>query len=173
MADAVWVGAFTGATAILASWITTRGNARAARVQAEASAQAQRHVHVREVRRAAYLDLMEQAHLTGQLYWRVEDAYVQLAGDARLVRINELRDQLRTAFDLMMRCTRIVVLEGPLAVATAAEAVQDAAQEANRALWRVTCGDPNARERFKDSERSFKQRLKEFNKAAQTVMSSL
>jgi hypothetical protein len=42
MADsALWVAVLTGGTAVVASWMTSRGNARAARVQAEAAAQAQ------------------------------------------------------------------------------------------------------------------------------------
>lgn len=44
---AVWVAALTGGTAVLASWVTNLGNVRAARVQAEASAQAQHRGRVR------------------------------------------------------------------------------------------------------------------------------
>ncbi|WP_405908650.1 hypothetical protein OG742_29965 [Streptomyces sp. NBC_00828] len=129
MADSVvWVGVFTGATAVLASWVTTLGNARAAKVQAEASAQVQRRDRVRETRRAAYLELMEQAHITGQLYWRVGDAFVQLVDPAeRLTRIQELRTELRGAFDPLMRCVRVIVLEGPAPAAEAAEALMAAA----------------------------------------------
>ncbi|MEW2574006.1 hypothetical protein [Streptomyces sp. NPDC047070] len=97
----VWVTVFTGGTAVLASWVTTLGNARAARVQAEVSIEGQRRDHVRSSRRNAYLDLMEQAHVIGELYWRVGDAYGQLADHAaRLPRIEETRVQLRVAFDV-------------------------------------------------------------------------
>jgi hypothetical protein len=64
---ALWIAALTGGTAVLASWVTSRGNTRAARVQAEASAHAQHRIKARELRRTAYLELIEQAHLVGEL----------------------------------------------------------------------------------------------------------
>ncbi|AVH58859.1 MULTISPECIES: hypothetical protein [Streptomyces] len=170
---AVWVAVFTGATAVLASWVTTLGNARAAKVQAEASAWAQQRDRIRELRRAAYLDLMEQAHITGELYWRVGDAYAQLsAPDGRLARIQELRVELRTAFDPLMRCVRVVLLEGPAPAAEAAVAVQGAALEANRALWRITEGDSGARERFDEAHGVFRRRLERFVEAARNAMTA-
>jgi hypothetical protein len=59
--DALWVAVLTGGTAVLASWVTSRGNARAARVQAEASAQNQQRSRSRETRRTAYLEFIEVA----------------------------------------------------------------------------------------------------------------
>lgn len=80
MADnALRVAVLTGGTAVAASWVTSRGNARAARIQAEASAQAQQLSRAREVRRTAYLEFIEQAHITGELHWRLGDIYAQLA----------------------------------------------------------------------------------------------
>ena len=59
MADsALWVAVLTGGTAVVASWVTSRGNARAARVQADAAAQAQQHSQVRAARRTAYLEFV-------------------------------------------------------------------------------------------------------------------
>ena len=151
--NTLWVALFTGGTAVLASWVTTLGNARSARVQAEASAHAQRHSHVREMRRAAYLDLMEQAHITGQLYWKVGDAFLRLPDEQdQLACVQGLRVELRAAFDPLMRCTGIVGLEGPRLVAAAAEALREAAREANGPLARVSRSEPGARERFDDAE---------------------
>ncbi|MFF2381765.1 hypothetical protein [Streptomyces sp. NPDC058108] len=167
----VWVAVLTGATAVLASWVTTRGNVRAARVQADASARNQHRDRVRDARRAAFLDLMEQAHLTGELYWRVGDAYVQLDDpEARLARVQELRGELRSAFDPLLRGVRVVLLEGPAPAAEAAGDVQRAAAEANRALWRVTCGDPGAHERFDAAHEAFRRRLERFVVVARDAM---
>ncbi|MFC9846519.1 hypothetical protein ACFWFF_18930 [Streptomyces sp. NPDC060223] len=173
MADSVvWVGVFTGATAVLASWVTTVGNARAAKVQAEASAQAQQRGRVREIRRAAYLDLMEQAHITGQLYWRVGDAFYQLPDPAdQLTRIQELRTELRSAFDPLMRCVRVIVLEGPAPAAEAAEVLLAAAAEANGALAGVSDDDnPQSRARFEETHGVFRDRLEQFIGEARTAM---
>ncbi|MER5258193.1 MULTISPECIES: hypothetical protein [unclassified Streptomyces] len=170
--SAVWVAVFTGGTAVMASWVTTIGNARAAKVQAETSVQVQYRDRVRSSRRNAYLDLMEQAHVTGELYWRVGDAYVQLADQAaRLTRIEELRTQLRDVFDPLMRCVRVIVLEGPEAVAQAARGVLEAASEANSALWRVAQEDPQALERFDEAQQRFRDRLDEFIEAAHAAVS--
>ncbi|WP_432197642.1 hypothetical protein [Streptomyces sp. bgisy027] len=84
--------------------------------------------------------------MTGELYWRVGDAYVQLTDQAdRLERIEELRTQLRDAFDPLMRCVRVIVLEGPEIVAQAARGVLEAASETNSALGRVSQDEPQTR----------------------------
>lgn len=170
----MWVAVFTGATAVLASWVTTVGNARAARVQVESSERAQHRDRLRSSRRTAYLDLMEQAHVTGELYWRVGDVYAQLpdAGD-RLARIEELRTQLRDVFDPLMRCVRVIVLEGPEVPAQAARAVLEAASEANSALWRVSRDEPRARERFDEAQERFRHRLEEFITTAHAALNTL
>lgn len=167
----MWIAVFTGGTAVLASWVTTLGNARTARVQAETSVQAQHRDRVRNSRREAYLDLMEQAHATGELYWRVGDVYVQLTDQAgRLARIEDIRTHLRNAFDPLMRCVRVIVLEGPETVAQAARGVLEAAYEANSALWRVAEGEPQARERFDEAQERFRHRLEEFIEAAHAAV---
>jgi hypothetical protein len=76
--EALWAAVLTGGTAVLASWVTSRGNARAARIQAETSAQTQQQSRSRETRRTAYLEFIEQAHIKGELYWRLGDVYAQL-----------------------------------------------------------------------------------------------
>jgi hypothetical protein len=168
----VWVAVFTGATAVLASWVTNQGNARAAKVQAEASAQVQHHGRIREIRRTAYLELIEQAHVTGELYWRVGDVYAQLTdSQAQMEHIQDLRTTLRDAFDPLMRCVRVVVLEGPASVAEAAEAVQTAASDSNRALWRVSLGEPAAHERFDETHQAFRRQLEQFIEVARSAMS--
>ncbi|MFF4251992.1 hypothetical protein ACFY1L_12345 [Streptomyces sp. NPDC001663] len=171
--SAVWVAAFTGGTAVLASWVTNLGNVRAARAQAEASALAQQRGRVRELRRAAYLDVMEQAHVTGELYWRVGDVYAQLADpDEILARIQGLRTELRDAYDPFMRSVRVVVLEGPEGTADAAEAVLRAAAEANRTLWRVALGESDARDRFDEAQAAYLRCLKLFVEVARAAMSA-
>jgi hypothetical protein len=170
----VWVAVLTGGTAVLASWVTTQGNARAARAQAQASADAQHRGRIRELRRAAYLELMEQAHITGELYWRVGDVYAQLTDpQAQLARIQELRTELRSAFDPLMRCVRVIVLEGPASVAEAAEGVQKAAADSNRALWIVSRSEPGAREHFDEGHQLYHRQLDRFIEAARTAMSTL
>jgi hypothetical protein len=174
MADsALWVAVLTGGTAVLASWVTSRGNARAARVQAEATAQAQQHSQDRAARRTAYLEFIEQAHITGELHWRLGDIYAQLTDpDDQHARLNQLRQQLRDAFDPLMRCARTIMLEGPPQVADAAQAVRDAAAEANGALSTLSQGQDGATERFDQAHQAFRLELERFIEAARTAAQS-
>lgn len=168
---ALWIAALTGGTAVLASWVTSRGNTRAARIQAETSAHAQDRTRARELRRTAYLELIEQAHVVGELYWRLGDVYAQLTDPAeQLARIEQLRADLRNAFDPLSRCVRVIVLEGPPAVAAAAEQVRHAAMNANRALSSVCQRESDARERFEDAHRLFRACLEEFIEAARAAI---
>ncbi|CCK30202.1 putative secreted protein [Streptomyces davaonensis JCM 4913] len=173
MDGAVWVAAFTGGTAVLASWVTNLGNVRAARAQAEASAVAQERGRARELRRAAYLDLMEQAHCTGELYWRAVFAFDQVDdADELLARVQELRVQLRDAYEPLMRTVRVIALEGPAGVAEAAEAVLGAAADTNRTLWHFVLGESGARERFEACHGEFKRLLADFVAAAREAMAA-
>ncbi|MCL8017996.1 hypothetical protein [Streptomyces sp. AS02] len=168
---AVWVAALTGGTAVLASWVTNLGNVRAARVQAEASAQAQHRGRVRESRRGAYLELMEHAHVIGELYRQVIDAFHQITDlDQQLTRFEELRSELREAYDPLMHSVRVVILEGPPATAEAAQGVLDAAQQGNRCLWRITCGDADAHARFDEVQGAYLRHLSRFVEAARVAM---
>ncbi|MEU5334671.1 hypothetical protein AB0G51_15245 [Streptomyces asoensis] len=169
--SAVWVAAFTGGTAVFASWVTNLGNVRAARVQAEASAQAQHRGRVRELRRVAYLELIEHAHVVGELYWRVVNAFRQIAEpDQRLTRFEELRSELREAYDPLMHSVRVVVLEGPPTTAEAAQAVLDAALNGNRCLWRIICGDSDGHARFNEVQGAYLRCLGQFVEAARAAM---
>jgi hypothetical protein len=171
---AVWVAAFTGATAVLASWVTNFGNIRAAKAQAEASAQAQLRGRIRELRRAAYLDFIEHSHVTAELYWWAKYAFDQLTESEQLLaRIEELRVELRGAYDPFLRCVRVVELEGPPALAEAAEAVLGAAADTNRALWKITLSEPGARERFDEGRRSFTRCVERFVEEARVAMSDV
>ncbi len=174
MADGtLWVAILTGGTAVLASWVTSHGTARAARIQAEASMRAEQLGRVREIRRTAYLEFIEQAHITGELYYRVGDVYAQPTDEqAQLARIEQLITDLRDAFDPLNRCTRVVVLEGPESVAEAAESVKRAASDSNRALRRVSQGEPNARERFDEAHRVFRGQLAGFITTARSALGS-
>ncbi|WP_327694760.1 hypothetical protein [Streptomyces sp. NBC_00459] len=170
---AVWVAAFTGGTAVLASWVTNLGNVRAARAQAEASALAQQRDRVRELRRAAYLDFMERAHVLGELYWRAESRFVQATDpDQLLTGLQELRGELRGAYDPLMRSVRVISLEGPAAPAEAAGTVLEAAADTSRALWRFTLGEPEAQARFDEGHQRFKHLLAQFVEAAREAMTA-
>ncbi|WP_171064704.1 hypothetical protein [Actinomadura soli] len=53
MDSSALVAIVTGGTAVLAGWVTSLGNARAARVQARTTAEAQHRAELRASRRAA------------------------------------------------------------------------------------------------------------------------
>ncbi|MEV7739143.1 hypothetical protein AB0O75_45135 [Streptomyces sp. NPDC088921] len=126
---------------------------------------------MRELRRAAYLGLMEHAHVSGELYRRVRDAFYRITDPGQqLTRFEELRSELREAYDPLMHSVRVVVLEGPSATAEAAQGVLDAAQEVNRCLWRITCGDADARDHFVELQGAYLRDLGRFVEAARAAM---
>ncbi|MFD8649121.1 hypothetical protein [Streptomyces mirabilis] len=50
--------------------MTSRGNAKAARIQADAATAAQRIERLHEARRAAYLDFIHHGQRMADLYWK-------------------------------------------------------------------------------------------------------
>ncbi|MBZ4018804.1 hypothetical protein [Streptomyces purpurogeneiscleroticus] len=118
------IAAVTGGTAVLASWVTSRGNTRAARIQAETAADSQRRERLRESRRTAYLDLIEQAHIMGELFWEVSDVLRQPDAEGSTAALQRLSERQTAEYAKLRRCARVVELEGPLPAAAAALRVQ-------------------------------------------------
>ncbi|MBL1114932.1 hypothetical protein JK364_21400 [Streptomyces sp. 110] len=171
MADSTfWIAALTGGTAVLASWVTSRGNTRAARIQAETAALAQRAERLRDSRRTAYLDLIEQTHAIGELYWEVDAAERTGPADRRAALLDELAERERDAYGRMRRCVRVVELEGPAAAATAANALQKATGPFHRSLRAMRSGEPAAGQRFHAAFSPFWQALTDFVDAAKAAL---
>ncbi|MEU8826521.1 hypothetical protein [Streptomyces sp. NPDC048636] len=171
MADnTFWIAALTGGTAVVASWVTSRGNTRAARIQADTAVLAQRAERLRDTRRTAYLDLIEQAHAICELYWEVSAA--DRTGEARRRPevLDELAERERDQYGKLRRCVRVVDLEGPAAAATAANALQKATGPFHRALRAMRAGDAEAADDFDRAYRPFWEALTEFVDAARTAL---
>ncbi|MEV0735488.1 hypothetical protein AB0I51_05865 [Streptomyces sp. NPDC050549] len=112
--NSLFVAGLTSVTAIvassLASWLTSRGNASAARIQVDAATAAQRRDGIREKRRAAYLEFIERAQaIEGGL----DGVVVSPEPASALVALRERRQELR-------RAATLIALEGPPAVVVAA-----------------------------------------------------
>lgn len=120
------IAAVTGGTAVLASWVTGRGSTQAARIQAEIAARSQRAERLRESRRTAYLDLIEQTHHMGELFWEISAALRLPGSPARTTALGELRERELAEYAKIRRCARVVELEGPPSAAAAALALQQA-----------------------------------------------
>ncbi|UQA92601.1 hypothetical protein [Streptomyces halobius] len=161
----VWtvaIAALTGGTAVLASWVTSRGSTQAARIQAEIVARSQRAERLRESRRTAYLDLIEQTHRMGELYWEIS-ASLRLPESAdRTAALHELYDREIAEYARMRRCARVVELEGPAAAAAAALALQKATGPFFSAFKAELDGNSGARNGDTDNQRDNHE---EFNAA--------
>ncbi|MFD7918093.1 hypothetical protein ACFV3R_02510 [Streptomyces sp. NPDC059740] len=118
------IAAVTGGTAVLASWVTSRGSTRAARTQAETAARAQRVERLRESRRAAYLDLIEQAHRMGELCWEISAVLNRPRSAQTLTELRELTEREVTEYGRLRRAARVVDLEGPETASAAALALE-------------------------------------------------
>ena len=68
---------------------------------------------------------------------------------------------------------RLIVLEGPAPAAEAASAVQQAAAEANTALWQISQGKAGARDQFDTAQHDFHVRLTIFIETSRSGMAEL
>ncbi|MEE4421987.1 hypothetical protein V2J85_21905 [Streptomyces sp. DSM 41528] len=160
------IAAVTGGTAVLASWVTSRGSAQAARIQAEIAARSQRAERLRESRRTAYLELIEQTHRMGELYWEIS-ATLRLPGsDDRTATLTELHDREVAEYAKIRRCTRVVELEGPPSAAAAALSLQKATGPFYAAVKQELAGEGDGREAFDVAYRPFWAALETFVDAA-------
>lgn len=171
MADnTLWVGVLTAGTAVVASWVTSRGTARAARIQAEMAASSQQTDRTRSARRAAYVDVIEQAQRMGDLYWKVTDAQDGPDDGDRLLVLRDLRLRLRDEYAVLRHRVWVVELEGPQEVAAAADRLRRATSGNYRALEAVIRGEEGAGERFNECYAPFWQAVLAFVRTARETM---
>ncbi|MGW1776764.1 hypothetical protein [Streptomyces sp. NPDC002104] len=168
--NTLWVGVLTGGTAVVASWVTSRGTARAARIQAETTAAVQRADQRRTARRNAYADVIEQAQKMGDLYWKVNDAHAEPDPQARVDALRDLRLRLRDAYASLRHLVRIVELEGPQEVAAAADRLRRSTSDSYEALEDMIGGDAGAIQRFNECYAPFWERVVALVAAARGVL---
>ncbi|MGI5398130.1 hypothetical protein ACQEVG_01465 [Streptomyces sp. CA-135486] len=168
--NAFWIASLTAGTAVLASWVTSRGTARAARIQADATANTQRTERLRETRRSAYAKLVEQAQRMGELYWQVSDVYQTGRHEEQLSVLGDLRLRLRNEYSKLRHLVWIVTLEGPSEVADAADGLRRSTTPPYRALLAAIEGDPDAAETFNECYAPFWQSVLSFVEAARTAL---
>ncbi|GHA96057.1 hypothetical protein [Streptomyces chryseus] len=147
--SALWISALTAGTAVLASWVTSRGTARAAQIQAVAAEKTQRTIRINEARRNAYVSLIEQAHRMAELYWTVSDTH--RAGGTRseqLPALKEVQAGLREGYGKLRHFIWVINLEGPDDVAEAAETLRLATRPPYQALEAAIAGEPDALDAF-------------------------
>ena len=165
----VWtlaIAALTGGTAVLASWVTSRGSTRAATIQAEIAARSSRAERLRESRRTAYLDLIEQTHRMGELYWEISAALRLSGSDSRTDSLRVLHDREVAEYARIRRCARVVELEGPPGAAAAALSLQKATGPFYEALRAELSGTPDAHSGFDAAYSPFWKALEDFVDAA-------
>lgn len=178
MADsAFWIAALTAGTAVLASWVTSRGTARAARIQADTTASAQRVERLREARRTAYAEFMEQAQRLSDVHWKVSDV-VRGAGSGesggfgpeQVEELRRLRELQRDEYATLRNLTWVVSLEGPDEVADLANKVRRTTNPFHKAIQAMIEGDVGAAARFDACYSPFWDALKEFIKASRDTL---
>lgn len=160
MADnTLWVGVLTAGTAVVASWVTSRGTARAARIGAETTAAVQWADQRRTERRSAYADVIEQAQKMGDLYWKVNDAHADTDPESRTASLKDLRLRLRDAYATLRHRVRVVELEGPQEAAAAADRLRRSTSDNYQALEDMIEGDASAIQRFNECYAPFWERV--------------
>ncbi|MFH8613067.1 hypothetical protein ACH4D5_36925 [Streptomyces sp. NPDC018029] len=134
----LWVAALTAGTAIIASWVTSRGNAEAARVQAEASAAAQRSAIKQDRMRAAHLAFIEQINAMGDLYRQVPPLLAIQDPAGRASAISAHLEALRIGYGEFHRQINVVTLDGGRSSQAAADAVHAASTHVYKTLLAIS-----------------------------------
>ena len=148
--NTLWVAALTAGTAVLASWVTSRGNASTARIQAQAHLEAERINRQREARRTLCVDLIDLTHAMGELYWKVPE-YTRLEDpDERKRGLTDLRTHMRDEYALLLRCVRTLAIEGPDDLAEAADRIKKCANSSYVALQNLVDETQGAEDRFNE-----------------------
>ena len=177
MADnAFWIASLTAGTAVLASWVTSRGTSRAARIQADTTAGAQRVERLREARRTAYAEFMEQAQRLNDVHWKVSDVVRGAGaglGPEQVEELRRLREVQRDEYAALRHLTWIVSLEGPDEVAELANTVRRATSPFHKAIEAMIDGDADGVGRFDACYGPFWQALKEFIKASRDTLHAM
>lgn len=183
---AFWIAALTAGTAVLASWVTSRGTARAARIQADTTADAQRVERLRAARRTAYAEFMEQAQRLNDVHWKVSDV-IRGTGDGgteggsaengfgpeRIDELRRLRELQRDEYAALRNLTWVVSLEGPEDVAALANTVRRATSPFHKAIEAMIEGDTGAVARFDGCYAPFWDALRAFIKASRETLHSM
>ena len=136
----LWVAVLTAVTAIAASWVTSRGNTQAARVQALAAADAQHLATLRASQREAYLAFIEQINTMG-IHYRETPAILEItdADERRTALVSHLAE-IREAYGLFLRQLSVVTLDGPRAPRAAADAVDASSTTVYKTLLAISEG---------------------------------
>ncbi|MFD7132270.1 hypothetical protein [Streptomyces sp. NPDC059894] len=172
--SALWISSLTAGTAVLASWVTSRGTARAAQIQAHTAERTQRAVRVSEARRTAYVSLIEQAHRMAELYWRISDIHQSAAPRSeQLPALKEVRAGLREEYPKLRHFIWVITLEGPDDVAEAAENLRLSTRPPYRALEAAITGDPTALSSFDQYYDPFWLSLTDFVTRARSAVHGL
>ncbi|MFF5358646.1 hypothetical protein ACFY4I_04480 [Streptomyces scabiei] len=173
---AFWIAALTAGTAVLASWVTSRGTARAARIQAGTTADAQRVERLRAARRTAYAEFMEQAQRLNDVHWKVSDV-VRGAEDGfgpeRIEELRRLRERQRDEYAALRNLTWVVSLEGPEDVAALANTVRRATSPFHKAIEAMIEGDTGAIARFDGCYSPFWEALRAFITASRDTLHTM
>ncbi|MFK4069731.1 hypothetical protein [Streptomyces sp. NPDC029674] len=142
--SAIWIAVLTAGTAIGASWVTSRGNADAARVQAEASAAAQRAATHQDRMRAAHLAFIEQINAMGDLYRKVPTILGMKSLTEREAALAQHLEEMRTGYGEFHRQINVVTLDGRRSSQPAADAVHAASTHVYKTLQAIADGTRNA-----------------------------
>ncbi|MEU8467963.1 hypothetical protein AB0F30_08550 [Streptomyces sp. NPDC029006] len=165
-----WVALVTGATALGASWITTRGNARSVRVEAEVNAHADHIAEARNRRRDAYRDLSTAVHALSEVFWKMEVVDLAQTRAERVELIDRMHVASRRCVSEVTRTSRDVCLEGPAAAAKAAGELGRRAVDTHLLLIGLHDGTEETRSAYDDAYRGFTEQHVHFLDVARAAL---
>ncbi|MDP9793739.1 F0F1-type ATP synthase membrane subunit c/vacuolar-type H+-ATPase subunit K [Catenuloplanes nepalensis] len=171
MANELWVGVITGATALGASLIAALGASRAALAQARAGNVSQALAQQRERRRAAYREMMASVHAFMTACWEFPDVDELPGRRARQQRLTRIHERMGRPASEVTRATREVMLDGPADVSAAAEEVRLAVLHTQGRLRSlIDRDDPAARQAYEGAYQDLRHRHEVFINLARSAL---
>ncbi|NUK02113.1 hypothetical protein HRW23_03830 [Streptomyces lunaelactis] len=167
------VATLTGATAILASWVTSKGSARAAQVQADAARATQQSERTRASRRTAYADVIHSFHAIGEGFRDIMPAVAVADAAERTAALRALQERQAQQHAAMMRAVHVAHLEGPDEVARAARRMEDASTRVYLAIGAMADEAAIYSPEFDEGYREFWQALDDFVAVAREALGAV
>ncbi|MFI5999182.1 hypothetical protein ACIA98_02000 [Streptomyces sp. NPDC051366] len=161
-----WVGVLTAVTALGASWVTSRGNAYSARIEAQVNAHAGHVAEVRNQRREAYRELSSSAHALAEVFWRLEEVDRSSDASVRSTIIAEMQVASRRVLSDLTKTSTDVLLQGPELVAKEAGALRHVAVVAFWKLAEIGNASGDQRQSYGLAYRAFREQHLRFIEAA-------
>lgn len=137
------------------------------------AATTQRRDRLREIRRAAYLDLIQHTQSQREILWRIRDIMQLTDPEQRLAGLKEQFRAAQHGYDTFLRFSRVVAVEGPPQVTARAELLRQALARARKDIKSLAQGNLTAMQDLEVHNREAHEALMSFIEEVRIALDSM